>query len=80
VVGVQWERPELRIAVPFFAAREAGFGPVQAPPPVSRGVRSLGSTCRRGDVADRQGPRHASPASAIEASSAVAVAKLDGAD
>jgi hypothetical protein len=47
---------------------------------VSRGFRSLGSTCRRSDVADSRGPRHASPASAIEASSAAAVAKLDGAD
>jgi hypothetical protein len=46
--------------------------------PVSRGVRSLGSTCRRGDVADRRGPHHASPASAIEASSAVAATKLGG--
>jgi hypothetical protein len=43
-----------------------------------RGGRSLGSTHRRGDVADRRGPRHALPASAIEASFAVAVAKLDG--
>jgi hypothetical protein len=45
---------------------------------VSRGVRSPGSTCRRGDMADRRGPRHASPASAIEASSAVAATKLGG--
>jgi peroxiredoxin len=30
----------------------------------------VGSTCSRGDVADRRGPRHALPASAIEASPA----------
>jgi hypothetical protein len=61
-------------------AREAARGPVQAPPPASPGVRSLGSTRRRDDVADPRGPHHALPASAIEASSAVAVAKFDGAD
>ena len=46
--------------------------------PVSHGGRSLGSTCRRSDVADRRGPRHASPASAIKASSAVATTKVGG--
>jgi hypothetical protein len=40
--------------------------------PVSRGV------CLRGDVVDRRGPRRATPASAIEASSHVPAAKLGG--
>src|ERR1700704_3203698 len=46
--------------------------------PVSRGVRSLGAAGRGGDVADRRGPLPASPASAIEASSAVTAKKLGG--
>jgi hypothetical protein len=64
----------------FFCGAGGRSWPGAGAAPVNRGVRSLGSTCRRGDVADRRGPRHASPLSAIEASSAVAVVKLDGAD
>jgi hypothetical protein len=58
--------------------RDGGSWPGAGAAPVSRGVRSLGSTCRRGNVADRRGPRHALAASAIEASSAVAATKLGG--
>jgi hypothetical protein len=74
------QNPRAKQRYIIFPPRVRPTWPGAGTAPVSRGVRSLGSTCRRGDVADRRGPRHASPASAIEASSAVAVAKLDGAD
>jgi hypothetical protein len=65
-----------RVAPRLSALFISGCGPVRAPPPSAVASGRSGA----GDVADRRGPRHASPASAIEASSAVAVAKLDGAD
>src|SRR5579864_8469178 len=72
----QISRLSLNLRQPGFADEHVCCWPSAAAAPVSRGVRSLGSTCRRGDVADRRGPRDASPASAIEASSAVTAKKL----
>jgi hypothetical protein len=54
------------------------FWPGAGAAPVSRGVRSLRSTRRRGDPVETVDGRHASLASAIEASSAVAPAKIGG--
>ena len=48
----------------------------RAPSAVASG--HWGAPVRRGDGADRRGPRHALPASAIEASSAAAATKLGG--
>jgi hypothetical protein len=61
----------------FFAVHESLHDPVQAPTPVSRGGRFLGSTRRRGErpPVDR---RYASLASAIAASPAAAAARVGG--
>jgi hypothetical protein len=41
----------------FFCGAGGRLWPGAGAAPVSRGVRSLGSTCRRGNVTDRRGPR-----------------------
>jgi hypothetical protein len=67
-----------RIERRFVVVLTSAFGPVQAPPPSAVASGRWGGPVAEVMWATVRAPRHALPASAIEASSAVAATKLGG--